>query len=323
MRRREWPLLAATLLAACQRPGTAPGPTPAAQVPRPTSPLEQAKAALAAGDADGALAKLEQATPDADTLYWQGMAWMKKAETAPLPTPAPLTSPLPKGAEPPAAPEFKPEELKAIEAFEQSLSARSEQLPANMALAQLLAPHALRRYEGDAARRPRTAGRRTVANEPAAGGPDFSPDRVIRAYKAALQADPKAKPPAEELARFAQRIGRLDVAELALQELCRRDQERPDPFIRYGDFLVNDKKAPEAAIEQYQQALVWAPGDEATRAKIADIYIAMGIGHWKAQEYALAEARLQQAQKFVTDRNSPQGLKIQDYMNKLGTIRRR
>jgi hypothetical protein len=37
----------------------------------------------------------------------------------------------------------------------------------------------------------------------------------------------------------------------------------------------------------------------------------------------MAEARFKEAQKYVSERNSPQALKIQDYMGRLGGIRRR
>jgi predicted Zn-dependent protease len=117
-------------------------------------------------------------------------------------------------------------------------------------------------------------------------------------------------------------VGRLDAAEAALEELCRRQPEKPEPFVRYGEFLVNEKKTPEAAVLQYQQALVWDPGNVAAKSRIADIYIEMGIQEWEAQRYAMAEARFKEAQRYVSERNSPQGLKIQDYMGRLGGIRK-
>ena len=47
----------------------------------------------------------------------------------------------------------------------------------------------------------------------------------------------------------------------------------------------------EAAIDQYQTALVWHPDDKTTKGKIADLYLAMAEEHYAKREYALAEAR--------------------------------
>ena len=66
----------------------------------------EARSLLERGQVDQALEKLAQSPTDPDSLYYQGVAWAKKAESAPLPTPPPLASPLPKGALPPPAPEF-------------------------------------------------------------------------------------------------------------------------------------------------------------------------------------------------------------------------
>jgi predicted metal-dependent hydrolase len=77
------------------------------------------------------------------------------------------------------------------------------------------------------------------------------------------------------------------------------------------------------AIAQYRQALMWRPDDDATRGKIADIYIAMARAHVDAREYATADARLREAEKYVTDKNSPQGKRLQEQQTFLAQIRGR
>jgi Tfp pilus assembly protein PilF len=109
--------------------------------------------------------------------------------------------------------------------------------------------------------------------------------------------------------------------EWGLQEMIKRDKERPDPYVNYGDFLASQKQDVTGAVEQYRQALIWRPDDEATRAKIADIYINLGREHFAKQQYAAAEQRLTEAQKFVSDKNSPQGIKIKDLASRLALIR--
>jgi tetratricopeptide (TPR) repeat protein len=233
---------------------------------------------------------------------------------------------LPWGAAPPAAPELKPEEVTALDFYEKALAARADHSHAHLGIAELLAPHAIRKQEVELAKKKSRPPRRGKAVEPTpepATGPDWTPERVIREYRAAWQADPKSKAAVEGLIRFAGRVGRLDDAEAGLQELTQRDPERPEPFIHLADFLINDKKDPLGAVEQYKQALVWRADDDATRAKIADIYIAMGIEHWNAGQWSLADSRFKEAQKFVTDRNSPQGLKVRDYTGRLADIRHR
>lgn len=288
------------------------------------TPVQQGQALFEQGQLDAALAKLQEAPTDSESLFWQGAVWARKAESAPLPTPPPPPSPMPRGAEAPAAPEFKPEELTALELFEKAVAAQPDLARAHLAIAELLAPHAVRwqeQQEAAAKKAPRKGKAAPTAPTPASG-PDYRPERVVQAYQMALQYDPSSKGGAESFVKFCLRVRRLDDADAALRELIKRDKENPAPLTRYGDFLLNDKKDPESAIEQYRQALIWRPDDDETRGKMADIYIAMGIQHFNQKEYAIAEARFHEAEKYVTDKNSPRGLKIQDHLSRLRTIRR-
>ncbi|MBI3932377.1 MAG: hypothetical protein HY317_03100 [Acidobacteria bacterium] len=309
--------LVALLAGACQRD--------AAGTPPPPTPVEEGKALLGQGQLDAALAKFQQAGSQADGLYYQGVVWARKAEIAPLPTPPPTLEPLPRGTEPPPAPEFKPEELTALDLYEKALAARADHPQAHLGVAELLGPHAAHRHDLEEAAKQRRPARKGRAPEPtpppAAEGPDFSVERVLKHYQIAVQGDPRTQAPVDALLRFAQRVGRLVEAEGALQEMTRREPERPEPFIRYGDFLANEKKDPQAAVEQYKQALVWRAEDDTTRSKIAEIYITQGVEHWKIQQYATAQARFLEAQKWITDKNSPQGLKLQDYVLRLRELR--
>jgi hypothetical protein len=147
-----------------------------------------------------------------------------------------------------------------------------------------------------------------------------SADRVSAAYRDAAAA-PGAKEPLEKLYAFAVRAGRIPDAEWALEQGVERDKENPAPLIRFGDFLVQVKKDPRAAIERYREALIWRPDDEETLGKIADIYTTEAIELYTKTQYAVAQQRLLEAQKFVRNPNSPQGLRIKDYLNKIATIR--
>jgi tetratricopeptide (TPR) repeat protein len=268
-------------------------------------------------------------TPDggeAERLYEEGVSWARKAEAAPLPTPDPAAGG--------AAPEFKPEELRALESFEKALAAQPDHAASHLALADLLAPHALARAERERAvraaqeaaaqRRPRR-GRPPPPTPPPVATPvslvDASVDRVIGAYRAALQADP-SRAPVDRLIAFAARAGRLDAAEDGHQELLRRVRESAEPYALYGDFLVAHRADRERAIEQYRQALIWKPDDEAVRAKLADIHLARGIEHYGKQEFARAAVEFKEATKYVSDRDSERGRRLQAYLQRMREIRR-
>ena len=311
----RWLLCAAVLAgAACQRLQ----PTPAASATPAPDPLEEGKALLEQGQLDSALARLEGAPATADSLYYQGVVWLRRSETAPLPTPVPVAGD-PRRVR---VPEFKDEELKALELFDEAVAQDPRYGAAHLAAAELLAAHAVRRHEESAAAAPRRGRARPPETPPPVEGePDLNADRILASYRAAADSDPSPQP-VEALIRFAMRMGRLEDARSGYEELVRRDKENPEPLVRFGDFLVSQLKDRRGAIESYSQALIWRPDDEATRSKLADIYIGMGMEHYARKEWAAAQARFADAEKYISDRNSPQGLKVQDHQARLREIRR-
>jgi tetratricopeptide (TPR) repeat protein len=263
---------------------------------------------------------------EADRLFHEGESWARKAETAPLPTPDPAAGGV--------APEFKPEELRALESFEKALTANPVHGPSHLALADLLAPHALARedrerqaraaQEAAARRRPRRGRAATPTPAPAATPASLvnaSVDRVLAAYRAAVQAD-ASRAPVDQLIAFATRAGRLEAADDGHQELLKRVKESAEPHVLYGDFLTSHLQDPERAIEQYRQALIWKPDDVATRGKLMDIHLARGIEYYGKQEFARAAVELKEAQKYLTDRDSERGRRLQTYQQRMREIRR-
>ena len=144
---------------------------------------------------------------------------------------------------------------------------------------------------------------------------------MLQRYHKAAQTESSGTRAVEALITFATRVARLDDADAAYRELIRRDHENATPLVRYGDFLREARNEPLRAVEQYQQALIWRPDDEATRAKLPDIYIELGIAHFQKREYMTAQVRFDEAAKYVKDPNSPQGLRLRDYIGKLREIR--
>ena len=311
------------VLAACQR---APQSQDAASL---AEPVAEGKALLERGELDQAMAKLVELPDDPDSLYYQGRVWAKKAESAPLPTPPPLAEPLPHGAEPPAAAEFKPEELQAMSLYQRAVGARSDHAAALLAMAELLAPHAVRYQEMVAERQAAAKHRASRKGKPepvpappaAAQGVDYSVERVVQAYQLAAQADGSSRAPAEGLIAFGIRAKRLDAAEAGHQELVRRVKENPEPLILYGDFLASLKHEPLGAIEQYRQALIWKPDDESTRAKVAEIYLARGIEAFGKQQFLVAETHFKEADRYITEKNSPLGQRLKSAVARLREIR--
>jgi tetratricopeptide (TPR) repeat protein len=172
------------------------------------------------------------------------------------------------------------------------VAARPDHAAAHLAIAQLLAPHALAAATtGGAA--PGAAGGATV-------------DRVLRTFGDAIQADPGATVAVEALILFATRAGRRADADAGYQELVRRRREDPDLLVRYGDFLAGSGGNAEGALAQYAQALIWRPDDTATRLKMADIHLAAVSALLAQSQYATAEARLRDARRFAVDPASSQ-----------------
>ncbi len=263
---------------------------------------------LAQGRFDEAIARAGEGS-DADSLYVLGAAWAGKAKLAPLPTPAP-------GAAVPAAGLFKTEELTALGFLERAVAARPDHVAAQLALAELLAPHALA-----LAAAVREQARSTVGASVPATGPDASIERVLRHYADAMQADPAATTAGEALIRFAVAAGRLDEADAAFRELLRRKREDPELLVRYGDFLAGPRANPDAALAQYAQALIWRADDAATRAKMVGIHLRAAAAHVAAQEYTSAEARLGEARRLGIEPGSPQAEQMRQIREALDEVR--
>jgi tetratricopeptide (TPR) repeat protein len=217
-------------------------------------------------------------------------------------------------------PSSSPEEIQAAQLYEKAIAAKPDHGAAHLALSQLLAPHAAHQYD-----LAEEAAKHKKPPVPAAPLPiDASVDRVIRGYQVAMQADPTSPTPVEEIIRFGRRVGRIDAAEAGFKEMIRRKKEKEtaEPLARYGDFLAEEKKEPLAAIEQYRQALIWVPDDDATRSKVAGIYLKMATEAFAKQQYAVTEDHLREAAKYITDRSSAQAQVLDDYRARLRAIRR-
>jgi hypothetical protein len=250
-------------------------------------------------------------------LVIQARDHLKRAESAPVPTPLPPPSPLPRGWKPLPPPELKPEEVEAIHLLEQAAAAEPARREAHELLVRVLESGALRRHERALA----AQGKKNPPPGPPDQGVDSSPARVARAYRAAVEAG--AAELLEPMIAFASRVDDLDTMDWAHREVIRRAKEKDitAPTLRYADFLRDRRRDLIAAAEQYRNALIWAPDDTATRAKVADIYLGLAKGHFARREYAGAEVRLGEAAKFV-DPGSPQGSVLEDYRQRLSEIRR-
>lgn len=307
---------------ACQRPSG--GGSQSVATPAPAGPLAEARTLIESGQPDEALARLKSAPESAEALYLQGLAWARKAETAPLPTPPPPAPDAPRGAPAPRAPELKDEERQAVELFDRAAQADAHLSRAALAAAELLAPHAQRAFDQHAltrGRRPTRGAAPAPMAGPEAGEPDWSVEGVLQRYQKAVASESSGTQAVEALIRFATRVARLDEADAGYRELVRRDRENAGPLVRYGDFLREARQEPLRAVEQYQQALIWRPDDEPTRAKLADVYIDLGIASFQKHEYMAAQVRFDEAGKYVKDPNSPQALRLRDYVGRLREIR--
>jgi tetratricopeptide (TPR) repeat protein len=259
-------------------------------------PLAEPRALLDAGRFDEAIVRLGPGV-DPEALYLLGRAWAGKAQSAPVPTPAP-------GSAAPAGSLLKPEEEQALAFYERATAARPDHAAAHLATAQLLAPHAL-------------------VGAAVGGKVDTGVDRVLRSFGDAIQADSAGIVAVEEMIRFAMAAGRVSAADGGFQELVRRRREDPGLLVRYGDFLAGPAGDADGALARYAQALIWRPDDTATRLKMADIHLAAASALLAKLEYALAEARLRDARRFVVDPASPQAARLRALEGRIRDIRGR
>jgi tetratricopeptide (TPR) repeat protein len=262
--------------------------------------VQQGKALMDQGQLDAALAKLQELPDDPVSLYYQGVVHVRKGLAAPLPETG-----------------YREEDKLAAQALERAIAAKPEFAAAHFTLAELLAVYA-RQHHNAPARKGR--GRPPT---PAPDDPDASPERVARAYQAAVQHDKTSRAPIDALIKFAREMKRPDDADLAYRELLLRDKEKPEPHMLYGDFLAKEKKDRLKAVEQYQLALVWAPQDPTPKQKICETYIDWAQEHYDAGEWANADARLKDAQRFLPGPQSPEARRIQELRATLGELRGR
>jgi len=284
--------------AACSRES---GSSSAAAV---ADPLAEARTLLAERRYDDVLARVGDAL-DADSAYIAGRAWAGKAASAPAPSPL-------AGARV-ADTRLKPEEEHALAAYTRAVTARPGLVDAHLAIAELLAPHALQA----AAAAPRV---RPGAPVPP---PDPLVERVLMSYGNALQADLVDIKAAEGLIAFAIRAQRPGEADAGFQELVRRRREDPVLVVRYGDFLAGPAGNPEAALAQYAQALILRPDDSATKQKMAEIHLNAAAAHLRQLEYVAAEARLTQARRYTVNATSPQAARLAELESRVREIRGR
>ncbi len=253
----------------------------------------------AKGQLDEALAKLTELPDDPISLYYQGIIYVRKGMGTPLPETG-----------------FRPEDKNAAIVLERAIAAKPEFAAAHFTLAGVLLPYTEQRHAPGSKRRPARGA------SPAPDDPDISPERVARAYQAAVQYDKTSRAPIDALMKFAREMKRPDDADVAYRELLQRDKESAAPHIAYGDFLAKEKKEPLRAVEQYNLALVWSPQDLTPKERILGVYIDWAQEHFDKGENANADARLRDAEKWITDQASPQAQRLRELRDKLRAIRR-
>jgi tetratricopeptide (TPR) repeat protein len=268
--------------------------------------LAEARSLLSERRYDDALARLGDAA-DPEAAYLAGRAWAGKAESAPVPMGTPGGPSV-----------LKPEEERALGFYERAVAARPDFGDAHVAIAELLAPHAVAAAAARPAPMPRGKPGAAVA-----AAPDPLVDRVLSGYGNAMQSDLAGTQAAEALIAFATRVGRTSEADAAFQELVRRRREDQALLVRYGDFLAGPAGKPEAALAQYAQALIWKPDDTATKLKMAEIHLAAAAAYLRDLQYVQAEARLKDAKRYAVDPASPQAKRLAELEGRVREIRGR
>lgn len=259
--------------------------------------LEAVKNLYGSGRYDEALstvAAVIQSNPgSAEAFYYKGLCHLARA-----------------GVAEPKAP-LSEEEAASLEAFERALSINPRHAPSAIGIGDLFS-------------------RRVPARRRARAANDDSQDPYVlasAAYENAVGIDPKLPEAQQHYARFLERTGQLDLAESAYKASVEAagvvPEIAPDYYLAYGRFLAGPRDRLDAALEQFQLALVFRADDPGIQQEMAIVYARVGIRHFEKQEYLLAEEALKKADPLFTDRSSPDAQKAASTLEQLRSIRRR
>lgn len=259
--------------------------------------LEAIKNLYAGGRYDEALqaaaAAIQSNPGSAEAFYYKGLCHLARAGEPDLK--APLSE----------------EEASGLEAFERALSVNPRHAPSAIGIGDLYS-------------------RRVPARRRARAANDDPQDPYVLAlssYEKAVTIDPKLPEAQQHYARFLERVGQLDLADGAYKASVEAaavvPEIAPDYYLAYGRFLAGPRDQLEAALEQFQLALLFRQDDAAIRQEMGIVYSRVGLRHLEKQEYLMAEEALKKADSLFTDRSTPDAQKTAAALEQLRTIRRR
>ena len=269
-------------------------------------PLAEARGLLAERRYDDVLARVGEAA-DPDAAYLAGRAWAGKAESAPVPTPAPGVA----GGE------------RSAQAGRRARRSRFTSAPS---------PRAPTSWT------PRSHSRscwRRTRWRPWRALPGRRPGRRPRAARPARRARA-----AELRRRAAGRPGRHQGGRgpdrLRDPRRAPGGGRRRLPGARAGGGARTRPcscatgtswparpASPRRRSRQYAQALIWKPADDATKLKMAEIHLAAAAVHLRDLQYVAAEARLKDARRYTVDPASPQAARLAELEGRVREVRGR
>lgn len=258
--------------------------------------LQEIRALYDSGQYDQALQKIAVAVQEdpgfAEGFYYKGLCHLAQA-----------------GEADPKSP-LSEQEQAALEAFQRALSINPRHALASIGI-------------GDLYARRLPAKRRRGAAE----GSEDPYTLALAAYEKAVAIDPKLPEAQQHYARFLERTGQLDLADKAykasIEAAATVPEIAPDYYQAYGKFLAGPADRLEEALEQFQLALVFRPGDPTLEKELAVVHSTIGIRHLEKQEYMLAEQSLKEAESLFPDKSSPEAQKTAEALRQLRSIRRR
>jgi tetratricopeptide (TPR) repeat protein len=258
--------------------------------------LQEIRALYDSGQYDQALQKIAatvQADPSfAEGFYYQGLCHLAQAGEPDLKSP------------------LSEQESAALEAFQRALSINPRHALSSIGIGDLYA------------RRVSAKRRRGAADDP-----EDPHTLALAAYEKAVAIDPKLPEAQQHYARFLERTGQLEAADKAykasIEAAATVPEIAPDYYLAYGKFLAGPADRQEEALEQFQLALVFRPGDAAIQKEMAVVHSTIGIRHLEKQEYLLAEESLKEAEALFPDKTVPEARKTAEALQQLRSIRRR
>ncbi len=210
----------------------------------------------------------------------------------------------------PGPKELSPEETRAVEALQRAVSLNPRHASSYVGLGDFY-------------------GRRVPSRSHQDGGEEAEDpySRALHSYRQAVTIDPSLARAQLHYGRFLARTGQVDLAEdaylAAVKAAATVPEIAPDYYLAYGRFLAGPGGRMDEAQDQFELARMFRADDPAIQQELATIQAKIGLGHYKRQEFLLAQTILEEAVPMFPDPSIAVAQEAIQTLERLRSMRRR